>query len=92
MDDHVGTEFTLWGGDIWGKNTEVDHGHKLTQEWYSGKWPKPSVVTFNLTADDNGTRVDLDQHDIPDEELDDIADGWKTYYMGEIKKMLEDKL
>ena len=32
MDDKVGSEFSLWGGDIHGKNIEVVENKKLVQE------------------------------------------------------------
>ncbi len=48
MDDKVGTQFKLWGGDIWGKNLEVEHNKKLVQEWYGGDWSEPSKMIFYI--------------------------------------------
>lgn len=90
MDEKIGTEFTLWGGDIHGKNIEVQKEKKLVQEWYGGDWPQPSRVTFTLTKlSYTQTRVDLLHEDIPDENAGDITDGWKQYYLGAMKKYLE---
>ncbi|HLD96125.1 MAG TPA: SRPBCC domain-containing protein, partial [Patescibacteria group bacterium] len=49
------SEFELWGGDIHGRNTEVVANRKLVQDWYSGKWEKPSRATFDLSPKDGGT-------------------------------------
>ena len=89
MDDKIGTQFSLWGGDIYGKNIELKAPTKLKQEWYGGSWPKPSIVTFTLTPEKTGTRLDLIHEDVPDEEVDDFADGWESYYCGAIKEYLE---
>ena len=35
MNNKKGTKFSLWGGSIWGTNTEVVSEKKLIQDWYS---------------------------------------------------------
>lgn len=92
MDDQEGTKFSLWGGDIYGTNIEVEELDKLVQDWYAGKWPAPSRVTFILTPEEEGTRVDLLHENVPDEEAKEIQDGWDSYYLGAIKSYLESKL
>ncbi len=98
MSEKAGAPFSLWGGDIHGKNLVVDAEKQLVQEWYSGDWPKPSKATFTLKEEKGAheghaskakTRIDLLHENVPDEEEKDIADGWDTFYLGEIKKLLE---
>ncbi len=89
MDDKVGTEFELWGGDIHGVNTEVVSEKKLVQDWTEGDWPEPSRVSFTLDAEVSGTKLVLDHANIPDGEFEDIRDGWKEYYLGPLKEYLE---
>lgn len=84
-------EFSLWGGDIHGKNIKVAKGKTLKQEWYSGKWQKPSIATFNLSEKGEKTKVELIHNDVPENETKDISDGWKDYYMGPLKRLLEKK-
>lgn len=91
MSDQEDAEFTLWDGDIYGRNKEIIPEEKLVQEWYYGDWEEPSSVTITLFEDDNGTRLELDQEDIPAEEYDSIVDGWKEYYLGPMKEHLENK-
>lgn len=89
MNEQVGTEFSLWGGDIHGKNIKVVKGKQLVQEWFSGKWEKASKVTFTLVEKDSKTELNLLHEDVPDEEVKDIDEGWKEYYLGPLKELLE---
>lgn len=89
MNDQKGFKFELWGGEIYGKNIEVVKNEKLVQEWFSGKWDKPSTVIFLLSFSGNKTTVELIHTDIPDNEADDISKGWKDYYMIPLKQLVE---
>jgi activator of HSP90 ATPase len=89
MDDKVGTAFTLWGGDIFGKNVEVRDEKRLVQEWYSGDWPAPSVATFDLAEETGGTRLTLTHTGVPDEEAAEIDEGWDSFYLGPLQSLLE---
>lgn len=89
MDDKEGTKFSLWGGDIHGTTTKVIPEKELAQDWFGGKWDEPSHVTFRLLDEGGVTTVELDHTHIPDKELQDIADGWKSYYMGPLQDLLE---
>lgn len=84
-----GTDFKLWGGDIHGTNTKVVKNKELVQDWYGGEWDLPSKVTFKLSSKTDLTKVDLLHEDVPDKEAGDIADGWKRYYLGPLKELLE---
>jgi uncharacterized protein YndB with AHSA1/START domain len=89
MDDKVGTEFKLWGGDIHGKNLKVVKNKELVQDWYSEDWEKPSKATFKLSATKIGTVLELIHENVPPGDVADIADGWKEYYLGPLKDFLE---
>jgi len=91
MNTKVGTKFELWNGDIYGKNIEVRSKSKLVQEWFGGNWAKPSILIFTLKENGKGTILELEQSDVPDEEFEDISEGWDEYYLGPMKKMLERK-
>jgi len=89
IDEKVGTKFSLWGGDIHGKNIEIVPNKKLVQEWFGGDWKNPSRAIFTLTEIENGTELSLLHEDVPDEEVKEIDEGWKIYYLGPLKKLLE---
>lgn len=91
MSDKVGFEFSLWDGEIYGKNIEVLENKKLIQEWIEGKWDKSSIVTFELTERKDGTEINLTHTDYPQDEHDDLSDGWDDFYLGPLKDFLEDK-
>jgi len=91
MDDKLDTEWSLWGGDIHGKNTQVEPNHLLVQEWYGGAWEEPSICQFELKEKDDQTTVTLSHGHIPDEEFEDVESGWQDYYLGPIKTLLEKK-
>ncbi len=89
MTEAAGAEFSLWGGDIHGANTKVAAPGLLEQDWYSGQWPKPSRVVFELVEHAGHTTVHLHHEGFPEAEHDDLADGWREYYLGPIKELLE---
>jgi uncharacterized protein YndB with AHSA1/START domain len=89
MHTTTGTAFTLWGGDIWGKNIMVDAPNKLAQEWYAGAWETPSILTLALHEKAGATIITLLHSNIPDHEAADIDEGWTAYYFGPMKAFLE---
>ncbi len=91
MTEHEGADFSLWGGDIHGTNLEVLHEEKLVQDWFGGDWDEPSRVTFTLTPEERGTTIELLHENIPDSEVADITEGWDLYYLGAMKKYLEEQ-
>lgn len=89
MDDKESTKFSLWGGDVHGTNIEVEKFKKLVQEWYGGEWKEPSIVTFKLQKLGSSTKLELLHENIPDEEYEDIDQGWQDYYLGPLKRYVE---
>jgi len=84
MSTDPGSEFSLWEGDITGKNIEFVQDKKVVQEWYFGDQPEKSLVTITITPDKENSQVTVEHSNIPDEEFSDIAEGWKDYYIGAI--------
>ncbi len=89
MSDIEGAAFSLWGGDIHGKNLKVNPGKLLKQEWISKDNDTPGTVTFTLKESNGVTTVALVHEGISDESHDDLSDGWKNYYLGPMKKLFE---
>lgn len=84
MSTEPGSEFSLWEGDITGKNIEFIQDKKLIQEWYFGDQTEKSIVTISVFPDKDNSSVTVEHTNIPDEEFDDIAEGWREYYIGAI--------
>lgn len=89
MDDQVGTEFSLWGGDVTGKNVRVEVLSELVQEWRLQGWQTPSLVTLRLKQDNNLTLVELLHENVPEKSKPSIDRGWHEYFLGAIKELLE---
>ncbi len=85
MNTEPGSEFSLWEGDITGKNIEFVENKKVVQEWYFGEQTEKSIVTINIIAVGENSHVVVEHTNIPDDEFTDIAEGWREYYFGAIK-------
>jgi len=84
MSTEPGSEFSLWEGDITGKNIEFIQDRKVVQQWYFGDQLEESVVTITITPDRENSTVTVEHTNIPDDEFDGIAEGWREYYIGAI--------
>jgi activator of HSP90 ATPase len=82
MSTEPGSEFSLWEGSILGKNLEFETNKKIVQEWYFGDQPEKSIVTIKLHPAEDSTSVELKHTNIPDEDYEDIVDGWNNMYFG----------
>lgn len=78
------SEFSLWDGSIVGKNLEFDSGKKIVQQWYFGEQQESSIVTIKLHEDNDGTSVELRHTNIPDQDYNDIVEGWTNAYFGSL--------
>ena len=84
MSTEPGSEFSLWEGDIEGRNIEFVTDRKMVQQWYFGDQSEESVVTITIDPSGSDSLVTVEHTNIPDEEFDSIAEGWREYYMGAI--------
>ncbi len=82
------SEFSLWDGEITGRNIEFEPDRKIVQRWYFGE-ESDSIVTIKLHPDKQGTKVELHQTNIPDEAYENIAEGWETDYFGSLKELFD---
>jgi activator of HSP90 ATPase len=84
MSTEPGTEFSLWEGDITGRNIEFVQDKKVVQEWNFGDQTEKSVVTITIVPDRENSLVNVEHTNIPDEDYTDIAEGWREFYIGGI--------
>jgi activator of HSP90 ATPase len=84
MSEVPGSEFSLWDGDITGKNLDFIKDKKIVQEWYFGDQPEKSNVIITIHPDKGDSAVTVEHTNIPDEDFADIAEGWRDYYIGAI--------
>ena len=81
--------FSLWEGDITGVNLEVIPGRRLVQEWFFGEQQEQSIVRIDLKKEEGKTLLELKHTHIPEEVFEEITEGWREYYLGSMKEMLE---
>jgi activator of HSP90 ATPase len=91
MSTEPGSEFSLFEGNIVGKNLEFEEGKMLVQEWYFGEQEARSIVTIKLHPHKHGTSAELRHLNIPDEDYDDIVEGWNEAYFGALIEFYEDE-
>lgn len=84
MSEEPGSEFSLWEGDITGKNIEFVKDRKVVQEWYFGNQAEKSIVTITIKPDGGNSDVTVEHTNIPDEDFADITEGWREFYIGAI--------
>lgn len=82
MSTEPGSEFSLWDGSIEGQNLEFEADRKIVQQWYFGEQEEPSIVTIILHPHKKGTSAELRHTNIPDEDYDNITEGWNEAYFG----------
>jgi len=86
MSTVVGSEFSLFEGEIVGKNLEFKLNNLIKQQWYFEGEPKDSIVTITLKPEKNNTVIELLHENVPDEVFEEMEDGWKKIYFGSLKK------
>ncbi|MCO6495168.1 MAG: SRPBCC domain-containing protein [Bacteroidetes bacterium] len=89
MNTTPNSEFSLWDGAICGRNIEFEEGKKIVQHWYFGEENEDSVVTIKLHPHNKGTSVELIHTNIPDEDFEDIVEGWDDEYWGALTEFYQ---
>jgi activator of HSP90 ATPase len=90
MSTEPGSEFSLWEGNIEGKNLEFEKDKKIVQQWYFGDQKEKSIVTMKLFSDKNKTSLELRHTNIPDDDYENIVDGWNNVYLGSLIEFYEE--
>jgi activator of HSP90 ATPase len=93
MSTEPGSEFSLWEGDICGKNVEFEENKKIVQNWYFEGITDDSIVTIKLHQGKKAgsTSVELVHTNIPDDDYADFAEGWDQYYFGALADFFEEE-
>jgi len=87
----VGGKFSVWDGYAGGKNLELLPGKRIVQSWRASDWPEGAVskVTYIFAKTKKGTKLMFTQTGVPDDFAADIRRGWKDFYWGPMKGMLD---
>ncbi|TAF44659.1 MAG: ATPase [Sphingobacteriales bacterium] len=90
MSTETNSEFSLFDGDIIGKNIAFEENKKITQQWYFDGQNEASLVTIKLHQHPKGTSVELHHTNIPEQIYDEFVDGWNSSYFAELHEFFED--
>lgn len=91
MSEVPGSEFSLWDDSICGRNIEFIESKKIVQEWYFGEQEEKSIVTILLHPHKKGCSIELRHTNIPDEDYEDIVEGWQDTYFGALEEFYEEE-
>ena len=86
----VGGKFLVFDEYAEGVNLELIPDEKIVQTWRASDWSEGqfSKVTFALKEVSGGTRLTFTQSGVPEDQYEDVSQGWKDYYWTPLKNML----
>ncbi len=89
----VGGKISAGDGYIEGWNVELIPDKKIIQKWRGSDWPEGwySTASFELKKVPGGSKLTFLQTEVPEDQFDDISQGWVEYYWEKMKKMLSEK-
>ena len=89
----VGGKISAYDGYITGTNLELELDKKIVQAWHASDWPVEhmSRVVFRLERVKGGTRLVFTHRNVPEDQYEDIKQGWIDNYWKPMKAYLEAK-
>lgn len=86
----IGGAFTIFGGYVTGRHLELVANERIVQAWRPQSWKAGdySIVKFELTEYDAGTKIVFDHRGFPDGDGPHLAAGWKANYWEPLEKYL----
>ncbi len=87
MQEREGTEFSIFDGNITGRNIELKPNELIRQNWYFDD--KESEVLIKLFPDKTRTRIIIEQTGIPEDAYENIKNGWNESYLDPLTDFFE---
>jgi len=90
IDPKPGGAFTMFGGQIEGRNIELAPSTCIVQAWRPSHWEPCvySIVRFDLKPQDAATLVVLNHSSFPAGDYDHLYSGWTDHYFDPLRKFL----
>ena len=79
------SDFSLFDGDIVGKNLAFEENKKIVQQWYFDGQKEESIVTMKIHEHKKGTSIELSHTNIPDDVYEEFVDGAKEGFQVAIR-------
>jgi activator of HSP90 ATPase len=86
----IGKEFSMFEGNITGIIIGLEPGYKIVQQWFFGDQEEASVVTMILHPKKNHTSLELRHTNIPDDDYENIVDGWNEVFMSRLVEFYDE--
>ena len=82
-----GGAFSCFGGQILGRNVELNKDQRIVQAWRVAGWTEGvySIVRFTLEPSGNGTKLTFDQSGHPEAATEELDGGWHKMYWEPLK-------
>lgn len=93
LDAVPGGAFSLFGGQILGRNLELVPGVRVVQAWRVAGWEPGlySVVRFELERDAQETTVRFDHTGFPPDATTELESGWHAMYWEPMSRHLAER-
>jgi activator of HSP90 ATPase len=90
IDAKVGGAFSMFGGQIVGRNVELVPAARIVQAWRPAQWDPGvySIVRFELKPQNAGVKVILDHTGFAEGDYDHLFEGWNGHYWQPLTKYL----
>ena len=90
IDPKEGGAFSLFGGQIAGRNVELIPGQRIVQAWRPTHWDPGiySIVKFELKPRGSECTLVLDHTGFPQGLSDHLDAGWRMHYLDTLRKYL----
>jgi activator of HSP90 ATPase len=90
IDAKPGGAFSMFGGQIVGRNVELVPNQRIVQAWRPTHWDPGiySIAAFAFKPKVGGTLVVLDHKGFPEGDFDHLEWGWHNHYWDPLKKFL----
>jgi activator of HSP90 ATPase len=86
----AGGAFSLFGGYVTGRNIELVPNKRIVQAWRPMTWAPGiySIVKFELTEQDSGTKITFDHTGFPQGTGEHLAEGWHENYWNPLARFV----
>ena len=88
IDPAPGGAFSMFGGQVTGRNVELVPDQRIVQAWRPGSWAPGvySIAKFEFRPQGSGTEVILDHTGFPEGKFAGLDSGWHEHYWEPLKK------
>jgi uncharacterized protein YndB with AHSA1/START domain len=90
LDSKQFSAFSLFGGQILGRNVELVPNQRIVQAWRSAGWDQGvySIAKFELKAQGPATHLIFDHRGFPEGKKEHLEEGWREHYWERLQKYL----